>query len=657
MRKYYLSLLLVLASTTIFAQKGLPAYGKIDKEDLLLKECEFDKDAEAYTLLNSGDVYYNIVAENFSIITNRRTRIKILKEKGLDRANVKLHFYSKSNYEEIKNISGVTYNIDNVGNIVTTKLEKSSVYIKKLNNKVSEVSFTMPDVKVGSVIEFKYTDTKKSIRDLDDWYFQDDIPTRISSYRIRIPSIFRFAMQVLTYQPIEQKDEVINDNLYYKASSISTRSEEKTYVLKNVPALRDEPFMGAEKDYLQRIVSQLNSIVYASGEVEQIQSTWPKLTEDLLVDEDFGLQLKKNLPHTKSLDDSLKNVQDDYRKMILIHDYVRRNMNWNGRESIYSSDGIKSAWDKKSGSNAELNFILIDLLRDAGLKAYPLLVSTKDNGTVNTIYPFLEQFNNTMTCVFIGDKRYILNAADKYNPAYLIPYDVLNNDAFVVDKDHGGWIKLSNNKDAWRNVVTLFAEITPGALMKGNATVYSYGYSRNPRQKKWIEDKTNFKDYFTKGFTAMNVENIQVENQDKDSLPLQQKLDFSLPVNSSGEYKYFTLNLFQGLEKNPFIADKRQTDIEFNYPQSYTLVGKVTLPDGYEFDDLPKSIKMIMPDSSITLQRLIQPGNGSIDFRISLDFFQSYYSANSYPLLQEFYKKLFTTLNEQIVIKKKKTDA
>jgi len=66
---------------------------------------------------------------------------------------------------------------------------------------------------------------------------------------------------------------------------------------------------------------------------------------------------------------------------------------------------------------------------------------------------------------------------------------------------------------------------------------------------------------------------------------------------------------------------------------------------------------MIMPDSSITLQRLIQPGNGSIDFRISLDFFQSFYSANAYSLLQEFYKKLFTTLNEQIVIKKKKTNA
>ncbi len=657
MRKQTLALLLVFASTTIFAQKELPAYGKIDKADLLLKECEFDKDAEAYTLLNYGDIHYEVVGDDFRIVTNRRARIKILKDKGLENANIKIHFYSKSGYEEIRGITGNTYNIDNSGNVVITKLEKSSVYIKKLNNKVSEVSFTMPDVKVGSVIEYKYIDTKKSIRDVDDWYFQNDIPTRISMYQIRIPSIFRFATQIFAYQHIEQKDEVVNDILLYKGNSISTRSEEKKYILKNIPALRHEPYMGAEKDYLQRIVSQLGRIIYSNGEVEEIQSTWPKLTKDLLEDEDFGLQLRKNLPHTKSLDDSLKNVQDDYQKMILIHDYVRRNMNWNGRESIYSSDGIKSAWDKKSGSNAELNFILIDLLRDAGLKAYPLLVSTKDNGTVNTFYPFLQQFNNTITCVLIGQKRYILNAADKYNPAYLIPYDVLDNDAFIVDNDHGGWITLNSNKDTWSNTVSMYAEITPDAQMKGQAVVYSFGYAKNPRVKKWVEDKSNFKDYFTKDFSAIKVENIKVENQDKDSLPLAQKLDFSLPVNSSGEYKYFTLNLFQGLEKNPFIADDRKTDIDFNYPQSYTIVGKVTLADGYEFDELPKNVRMIMPDTSITLQRLIQPGDNSIDFRITLNFSKSFYVASSYPLLQEFYKKLFTTLNEQIVIKKKKTDA
>ena len=657
MRKRLLTIFIVFTSAITFAQKGVPSFGKIDKEDLLLKECEFDKDAAAYKLLSYGDVHYEILGEDFNIISEKRVRIKILKEKGLDESNIKIHFYSRLNYENIHNISGITYNLDNAGNVTTTKLEKSSIFTKPINNKVSEISFTMPDVKVGSVIEFKYTDTKKSIAAVDDWYFQDDIPTRLSIYKILIPSVFRFATQTLTYQIVDLKTDAVIDNIFYKGSMISNKSESRTYTLKNIVALRDEPFMGAEKDYLQRIVSQLARIDYPNGSVEEVRSTWPKLTEALLEDEDFGLQLKKNLPHTRSLDDSLKLVSGDFNKMVLVYDYVRRNMNWNGSESIYSSQGIKSAWDKKSGSNAELNFVLIDLLRDAGLKAYPMLVSTRDNGTVNTLYPFLEQFNNTMTCVFIGDQKYFLNAADKYNPAYLVPYDVLDNNGFIVDGANGGWVQLINKKDNWKSIVSFNAEITPDALMKGSATVYNYGYAKNPRVKKWEEDKKSFEDYFTKDFTGLKIKNLEVKNCDIDTLPLQEKMDFSLPVNASGEYNYFTINLFQGLEKNPFIADERQTDIDFNYPQSYTLVGRVSIPDGYEFDELPHNISMIMPDTSIILKRLLQADGSSIQFRINLDFSKTFYSAADYPLLQEFYKKLFNTLNEQIVIKKKKTNA
>ncbi len=653
MRKFPLTVLLSFCFSIIFAQKELPKFGDIDKADLELKECEFDKDAEAYKLLATADLHYDILAENFTIITEKRVRIKVLKEKGLDQANIKIRFYSRSNYEDIRGIVGITYNLDNAGNITKTKLEKSSVFIKKINNQISEVSFTLPDVKVGSVFEYKYTDQKKSIQNVDDWYFQDDIPTRVSSFTTLVPTIFRFVSQILAYQQVEQKSEFVNDNVYYHSSKVSSRSQEKTYVLRNIPALREEPYMGAEKDYLQRVVSQLSRIDYPDGEVEEVMSTWPKLTDELLKNEDFGLQLKKNLPHTRDLDDLLASVTDDYQKMVLIHDYVRKNMNWNGSEDIYSMDGIKSAWDKKSGSNAELNFILIDLLRDAGLKAFPLLVSTKDNGTVNTIYPFLDQFNNTMTCVLIGDRRYILNAADKYNPAYLIPYDVLDNWAFVVDKEYGGWITLSNKNDKGKNIVSIYADVDSTDLMEGKATVYSYGYSKNPRVKDWTEDKSSFKDRFTENFSAMKVKDIEVKNENVDTLPLEQKLDFSLPLSSSGQYKYFTLNLFQGLQKNPFIADDRKTDIDFNYPKSYMIVGKIDIPAGYEFEELPKNIKMIMPDTSITMQRLIQPGDGSINFRITLDFAKSLYPASSYPAFHEFYKQLFNTLNEQIVIKKK----
>ena len=646
-------LLLSATSQIILAQKDLPKFGKIDKSDLTMTNCEFDKDAVAYNLLNYGDVRYVAGKNLFKIQTERRVRIKILKDKGLDYANIKIKFLSKSNYEDITSISGVTYNIDNSGNVTTTKLEKSSIFKKPVTNRVSEVVFTMPDVKVGSVIEYKYTDNKESYWDLDDWYFQDDIPTRQSTYRILVPSIFRFVNQVLAYQEVNVDKEDVSENLPTPGGIISYNSVERTYTIKNVPALRDEPFMGAAKDYLQRVIFQLSQIVYPSGEVQEVMSTWPKLTKELLDDDDFGGQLKKNI-RTGTLDDSLKLIKSDYKKMVAIYDYVQRNMNWNGAESLYSSSGIKSAWDKKSGSNSEINLILINLLRDAGLKAYPLLVSTKDNGTVNTLYPFLDQFNNTMACVMIGDKKYTLNAADKYNPAYLIPYDVLNNEAFIVDDQLGGWIVLADDKGKYENVVSIFSEITPDGFMKGQATVFSYGYSKNPRVEKWKEDKKSFENYFSKSFTGLKLDTIEVENADVDTLPLRQQVKFSLPVNQSGGYEYFPLNLFQGLEKNPFIADQRSTDVDFGYKQSFQISGKIYIPDGYEFEELPKNMRMIMPDTSIDLKRLMQADSNSIDVRITVDFQKPVYSANDYPMLKEFYKKLFATLNEQVVIKKKK---
>ncbi|MEO6221531.1 MAG: DUF3857 domain-containing protein [Ginsengibacter sp.] len=656
MRTPSLTVLLILSTLTTIAQKDLPGFGKIDKADLLLQECEYDKDADAYKLLDYGDVRYVRGKNLFKIQTERRVRIKILKDNGLDNANIKIKYYSRSNYQIINDISAITYNLDSAGNVVITKLEKTAIYRKPVTNRISEVAFTLPNVKVGSVIEYKYSDSKESIGSLDDWYFQDDVPTRLSVYKILVPSIFKFVNQVMAYQKVEQLSSNNHpESVTTSQGIVQYNSTEKTYIVRNVPALRDEPFMGAARDYLQRVIFQLSEIDYGHGYVEDVMSTWPKLTTELMQNEDFGLQLKKNIPHTKELDDSLQLVKNDYQRMVLVYDYVRRNMNWNGSESIYTGSGIKSAWDKKSGSNSEMNLILINLLKDAGLTVYPLLVSTKDNGLVNSFYPFLDQFNNAMACVFIGDKRYVLNGADKYNPAWLIPYDVINSEAFIVDERKGGWISLEDDKDIFQNTVYISSEISPEGIMKGEATVTSSGYCKNPRVKRWKEDKASFNDYFSKSFTGMKIENVEVSNENNDTMPLEQKVKFSFPLSSSGEYQYFTVNLFQGLEKNPFLAEERYTDIDYGYNQSFKVVAKIYIPDGFGFEELPKNMKMIMPDTSIVFNRMMQADENSIDLKVTVDFLKPYYSADMYPYFKEFYKKLFASLNEQVVIKKKST--
>ena len=653
--KTLLTFTILLVSTSVFTQKkskDIPDFGKIETADLQMKECSIDKDAEAYKLLDLGEVNYERGKNFFRMRTYHRIRIKILKDKGIDQANIKILFYSKENYETIKDITGITYNLLADGSTEITKLEKASVFTKKVDNIFSQVAFTMPNLKVGSVIEYQYTDLKESIEHLKDWYFQDDIPTRISKYKITVPSIFNFVSQKLTYQQIEEKSDEISDQMSTAEGVYRYTSVEKIYTLRDVPALRKEPFMGAPKDYLQRIQFHLSSIDYGNGHVEQMGSTWKKLTEQLLENPDFGLQMKRNIPKTQELNTLLIGASSDYTKMTIIHDYVRRNMNQSDNSGIYTMDGVRSAWDKKYGTGTEINMILIDLLKNSGLTSYPLLVSTRDHGTVNTFYPFLQQFDEVMAYVKIGDKNYVLNGADKYNPSRLTPYDVMNTQGFVVDQTNGGWIQMDNNTQRYNTVVNIMADINKEGIMDGDAVINSADYAKNPRVKKWKENKSKFTDYFISSGSTMKIDSFSIANADNDTLGLEQTVHFKNQLSSSGDYKYFTLNMFTGLEKNPFIADERHTDIDFGYTQYYAVYGSITLPEGFKVEELPKNIKMITPDTSIIMKRILQLDGSTLQMKLTLDFTKPIYYAADYPAFKEFYKKLFSILNEQIVIKK-----
>jgi hypothetical protein len=652
MKAPLLIICLVLYSLVILAKTGIPEYGEIDKTDLRLKECEFEKDAVAYKLLSSGDVSYKVIDGDFNIITETWIRIKILKKEGIDKADIKIRFTTMDNYETIKNISGITYNLDSAGNVVISKLDKASINLKRIDNQFSEVSFKLPDAKVGSVIEYKFTKNRKSISYIDDWYFQDDIPTRISTYRVAIPAMFIFNSHVFAYQDIGQERDVINEEVVYRKTHLQFASQLRSYEVENVPGLREEPFMGAPADYLQRVVFHLTGVKYGDGEKEEVSATWTELSAGLLKNQDFGGELSKKIPHTKKLDELLGTAKGEYKKMSTIYNYVAKKMTWNGDRGIYPASGARIAWDKKTGNEADINFILLNLLRDEGIHAYPILVSTKDNGTVNTDYPFLQQFNTTMVCVVIDDKKYILNAADKYNPVYHVPTNVLHNDAYVVDNTNGGWIILSDNNSTLRNDVLLNLRISPRDSLTGTAVINSYDYAKNKTLGFWEKDTNSFINYYKAGDSLMQIKNIEVEGADMDSVSLEQKFDFAMPLDSMAGHDSFTVNFFQGFKRNPFVTRARNTDIDFNYKRSYKIEGTVVVPEGYVFS-LPENLKLSMPDSSIVLEKYFGVADSVLSFRIMLNYKRPYYDAKVYPQIEDFYKKLYSALNEKIAFMKK----
>src|SRR5437773_6662317 len=178
MKKLTLCLLVAisLSGQKLLSQSSLPQFGVYSAEELNMKDCSFEKNAEAVLLLDEAYTDYD---DNYPMITTRRIRIKILNERGLDRANISIRFYSKDDYQFIRNIEGITYTDEG-----TYTLNNKNIYTDK-GPLYSKMKFAMPNVKPGSIIEYKYEMLQKNY-DLDEWSFQSDIPTLKSCYLVHI---------------------------------------------------------------------------------------------------------------------------------------------------------------------------------------------------------------------------------------------------------------------------------------------------------------------------------------------------------------------------------------------------------------------------------------------------------------------------------------
>jgi hypothetical protein len=628
---------------SLLAQKGsdIPAFGKVEKADLEMKECDFDAKADAVVLFDVGELYCNLQTGG-DMLLERHVRIKILRDKGSDKADIHIPYYSYKNVEYIKNLQAQTYNLDGAGNVVTTKVEKNLIYDKKIDKYYHEQVFTFPEVKAGSIIEYKWKQAWSGIS-LEDWYFQREIPVKYSRYRVDFPNEIELYSTPSCVLPFESKKEDRSNRII------------QTYVMKNIPALRDEPYISCDKDYLQRVEFRAMALNLPTRR-ENLVKTWPEEIKKLMEDEDFGVQLKRNIPRTSDLDSALKNITDPYRKMVIIHEYVRKNMEWNGLSNIWALNGVRAAWKDKKGTSGEINLILVNLLKDADLKAHAMLVSTREHGVVTSYVADISQFNKVLAYVEIDDKVYVLDATEKTTPSYLIPKNVMYSEGLVIEKPETfewGWKPIWNEKSLNRNVVVVQATINDNGAMNGRASLYSYDYARLQRIEEARKDKAKFLEkYFRTNNLGAQVDSLELENLEADTLPLVQKVHFNVPVSASGDYKYFSTNLFTSLEKNPFLADNRFSDVFFGTNQSFSIVANITIPEGYQFETLPKNMRMIMPDTSISITRRMAAENNQLSVRVGLEFTKPFFAVQEYPDFKEFYKQLFAILSEQIAIKK-----
>jgi Domain of Unknown Function with PDB structure (DUF3857) len=638
MKKILLLQFFIFTATTVFSQ-DFPDFGIPSKEDIALQECPFEKEAAAVVLLDEAFSYSE---DDQKLITTYHIKIKILKQSGLSRANITIPFLRYEHFEYITDLKALTLNMEPDGTMISQSVNKKSFYTVKVNDFIGEISFAFPSVKAGSIIEYQYRSVMQNYWGLRDWYFQQDIPVITSRYHLKTVFSKNFSYKVFKSTGMEFTETLENNRVFFE--------------MRNIPSLTSEPFMDAKKDYLQRVnfsVGNYNSR-WGSGQLSSYKSSWQKLNDEILGNRNFGPQLFLPVKGAAGFVDSVKLLSTHEEKMAAVFNYVKNRMSWNKVNDFYSDD-VNKVWERKSGSSGDINMLLINLLLKAKIEAYPLLVSKRFNGSVDTSYPNAEQFNALQVCADVNNRKYIIDATEKFNTCTIFPESVLNTTAFMLNAFSGQLLTIISDTVTYKQVVEL--DITAATdSIAGAATIYNFDYAKLAKRNKYALDTAKMKDQLALPDNLLvNISNYSIQDAEKETVPFKEKFEFSAGLADRGDYLFIPLHLFTAFNKNPFVTDNRFSNINFGYNRTFIVKGKIKVSDQYIIDGMPENKQFEVADLNVYYTRKLSSVNASntIEFEIKIEFLKSLYEVSEYPSLKNAYKTIFSRLAEQIILKRK----
>ncbi|HEY4786455.1 MAG TPA: hypothetical protein VIH57_10420, partial [Bacteroidales bacterium] len=407
---FVIILLTCLFSISGLAQKAPMKFGKINKADLEMKVYPSDTSAAAAILCNYGYFDSNQIQFVWTI------RIKILKKEGTNWGNHVFPVPTKSN------VRGITFNLEN-GQIIESKLKSESIFKERVTNNYSRVRVAMPNVKEGSIIDLEFVFQGLP----NEWRFQEEIPVRWSELIIEPSPYLDFSTSFTGFEPLAERSDM-------------------RWVSKNMPAFRKEPYMNDMSNYITKVDIELRSIVIPNAFSYYGTTSWDAVNKNLYDDENFGGALTGSMYLNSVAKEIEKRYTDPLDKIKAAQAAIKK-VKWNERNSLFSSvTSLGSAYNKKIGNSADINMMLIQLLRKLDFEAYPLALSTRDNGFLPFTKPTIDKFNYVLAYTTVGNKPYLLDATEEYMPVGLLPRRCMNLRGRIVDDKKPEWVDIKTDK-------------------------------------------------------------------------------------------------------------------------------------------------------------------------------------------------------------------
>ena len=653
MKKTIILLFALSCMTDVWSQALEPnlKWGKPTDEELKMTVYDGDTEAAAVELYRNLDVYYGVV-DDFKVYYSIKRRLKILKPEGKGEADVSIVYRenesNRTTCENVRGLKAIAYNLED-GKLVKTKLESSMIHEERLNKHEKVLKFSVPQVKVGTVIEYEYRIESDYYWDLRDWYAQSNIPVFYTRYELSYPEWFNFNIEETGVNKIERKQTTSNLHI---GDHQSVLTNVITFEGHRLPALKKDKYVWNVRDYSNKVTHELGGINVPGQIHKNYTSTWNDVDKMLLGDEDFGGRLKKSSPlKSEIVEQGIASIPDQKERISAVFKLLRQKVRWNGDYAFWGKSTSKML-KEGTGTNADINFLLINMLQDAGIESFPVVLRNRSAGILPLSHPSSKYLTTFVVGIHDTDSTYLyLDGSVEDGYINVLPTDLLVDRGRVINKNgQGAWVDIRSNASGQEST-SIQAILNADGLLTCKARTLLVNEAAAALRKKWriAKDSVDVIGDIQER-NGIVIQSYQLDGKTDFSPKLSETVEFTKQCDATDDRIYLNPLIIVPMKEALFKDETRELPVEFPYKQAETLTAMITLPDGYQVEEAPKPI--IMKADGLTVRIIGTVSENVVQMQYKMNLNKVFYARTDYQDLKAFFDQVVEHNKNMLVIKK-----
>lgn len=576
-------------------------------------------------------------------------RIKVLTEEGRKLADISIAF--DGSRERVRAIQARTIRPDGtIANFDGTVYEKPIIQARGV--RLLAKTFTMPDVQVGSIIEYRYTHEFQSGYVFNShWTLSQSLFTKYAKFSLN---------------PYRELSLRYSWPLGLPPGSDPPKDERGRIRMEahNVPAFVTEEYMPPENEVRFRVDFIYNPDRYATPDKDP-NAFWKKYGKRAFRDFDNFIDNPRAMSDAvaqivapgDSAEIKLRKIYDRTQRLRNTSFERQKSAQEAERENLRPAKNVEDLWKRGYGDGNQITWLFLALARAAGVAAEPVIVATRDAHFFNARIMNANDLNSKVVAVTLDGKEMFMDPGTVLVPFGMLPWSETAVVGLQLDKAGGTWVKTPA-PDVHESRVERKAQLklTPTGTLRGKVTVTYTGHEALwRRQEERNEDDAERKQFLENQIKAIIPSGSDVEltnrpDWDSSAQTLTAEFDVSVAgwVAAAGQRALFTVGLFGAEEKRAFQHTARVHPLYFSFPYETADDVRIELPANWQVGSVPPP--HIDNRTALVYSVSSEGHNGTLLLKRDLSVNMTLLDVKYYPAVHDFFQLVRADDEEQVIL-------